>query len=163
MRRATAAVVMVTSLFLGCSDDSSEPEADTVTREEFTARVDAICADRSRAIEDFEPPRNAEESARLLRRFLPVMRDQLARIRALGEPPESGSSTYLQWFAARDGIVETTADMIDAAEEGDAGRFQELASLQQQLDEKADEAAAAYGFEVCGQSGAEDFSEDASR
>ena len=132
------------------------------TRAEFIARVDAICADRSNAVEGQEPPRNLEESARFLRRLLPVLREQLARIRALGEPPDDGARTYVEWFEARDGIVETTADMIDAAEDKDIARFQELATLQQQLDEAADEAAAAYGFEECGRSGEEDISEDAS-
>lgn len=155
-------LLLACALLTGCNGDEQPSDAEGPTRAEFIARVDAICADRSNALEDLDPPRNLEESARFLRRVLPVIRDQLERIRALGAPPDDGAQTYVQWFEARDGIVETTADMIDAAEEGDAARFQELAALQQQLDEKADNAAAAYGFEVCGASGTEDISEDAS-
>ena len=91
-----------------------------------------------------------EESAQFLREVLPVIREQLDRIRALGEPPEDGADVYLEWFEARDSIVEATAQMIEAAEEEDRRLFQQLAAVQQELDERADAAATEYGFESCG-------------
>ena len=162
MKRIALVVLFSLLVCTACDGAAREAGDDVLTKAEFRERVDAICADRSNALEGLAPPENLEESAVFLRRLLPVIRDQVARIRALGEPPEDGAQAYLEWFEAREGVVETTADMIDAAEDGDAARFQGLATVQQELDEKADEAAATYGFEVCGRSGEEAFSEDGS-
>ena len=134
------------------SDESPGGGSSQMTKAEFIERVDAICASTN-PLEGVDPPKNLSEGARFLRRLLPVIRAQLDRIRAVGQPPEEDAATYLEWFEARDGIVETTADMIEAAEEGDAAQFGRLALLQQELDADADEAARAYGFEVCGGSG----------
>ena len=144
---------------LSACDGGSSPEPTStgasLSRADFVAEVDAICASDRDKLTGLEPPRGLDEAAGFLREVLPVIRDQLNRIRDLGQPPEIESETYLDWFQARDGIVETTAAMIEAAEEGDRDQFQRLAVLQQELDERADEAADSYGFEVCG-AGAED-------
>ncbi len=159
MRRGLiSAFVAFAVLVSGCDgggSDVSEQEnggASAITKAEFIERIDAICAS-GHAIEGLEPPENLAESERFLRRVLPVIRSQLDRIRAVGEPPERDSATYIEWFEARDGIVETTARMIEAARDGDRAQFGRLAMLQQELDAQADEAARAYGFEVCGVSG----------
>ena len=148
-------IVFAFGLVMAGCDDSSDPEAQPaagaeLTRAEFTAEVDAICADDSSDLEGLEAPDNLKDSGPFLREVLPVIRDQLNRIREVGEPPEPGRETFLRWFAARDGIVETTAAMIEAAEEGDESQFQRMVLVQRELDERADAAADAYGLEVCG-------------
>lgn len=157
MKTLIAAFVALAALFSGCEggSDTLEEGGGTpaqMTKAEFIERVDAICAN-SDPIEGLEAPKNLSEAAPFLRRLLPVIRDQLDRIRAVGQPPDQDAATYLEWFEARDGIVETTADMIEAAEDGDAAQFGRLAVLQQELDAQADEAARAYGFQSCGGSG----------
>ena len=148
------ACVLTFATLVACdgSGDTDPPvnEAPRLSRAEFTAEVDAICAADRDKLGGLEAPEGLRGAPQFLRQVLPVIREQLARIRDLGEPPAEGAETYLDWFQARNGIVETTAQMIEAAESGDNDQFQRLAILQQQLDEKADEAADAYGFEVCG-------------
>lgn len=159
MRRASKAARVVlagTALLLAlsaCEDEGDTPAAEgapQLSRSEFTAAVDEICAADRDALTDLEAPRGLKGAPEFLREVLPVIREQLVRVRELGDPPAEGAETYLDWLQARDGIVQTTAQMIEAAESGDRDQFQRLAILQQQLDEKADEAAEEYGFEVCG-------------
>ena len=152
-RAPVVAVLCCVALVAACDGDPEDSGEETLTRAEFTARVDDICSSPQEAIEGLEPPRNLDETARFLREVLPVIRGQLDRIRALGDPPESGSDAYFEWFEARDAIVEATAQMIAAAEEGDRQLFQQLAAVQEELDERADAAAKEYGFESCGSFG----------
>ena len=145
------------ALLVACNGDDgssdSSPDSTELTRAEFTAQADAICeSDRGR-LSGFDPPRGLGATAAVLREVLPVIRDQINRLRELGEPPSDGAQVYLDWFQARDAIVEATAQMIEAAEQGDRDQFQRLAILQKELDERADEAAEEYGFEVCGTGG----------
>ena len=142
---------------LSSACDGGSPSVDQgrvagASRAEFIAKVDEICAGDRSALEDIDPPRNLKESGPFLRQVLPVIRDQIAAIRELGEPPAERRDVYLEWVQARDGIVKTTVLMIEAAESGDEQEFQTLAAAQRDLDTAADKAAAEYGFEVCGSS-----------
>lgn len=150
--------VLVLSLLLfstacdggGDGGENGETLTAQLSRAELIEKVDEICSVGRSQLENLEPPKSLKESAPFLREILPVIRDQLVEIRELGEPPADGREIYLQWIEARDGIVETTAKMIGAAEEGDEDQFQQLAALQQGLDQQADKAANEYGFKVCG-------------
>ena len=153
--RAVATALVFVSILLSSCDGGDTPEGDGsapsgLTRAELIEQVDEICTKGRAQLKDLQPPKNLKESSQFLRQILPIIREQLTKIRGLGEPPEDGRRVYLQWIEARDGIVETTARMIAAAEEGDQSEFQRLAALQQDLDTQADKAASAYGFKVCG-------------
>lgn len=136
----------------GGSPGVEQGQAVGTSRAAFIEKVDEICAGDRAELEDIGPPRNLKESGPFLRQVLPVIRDQIAAIRELGEPPAKRRDVYLKWLQARDGIVETTVLMIEAAESGDEQQFQSLAAAQKDLDTAADKAAAEYGFEVCGSS-----------
>ena len=153
--RLVAAALAVLALVTACDGGGDTPDEDQdaaqeLTRAELVEAVDEICTQGRSQLENLEPPKNLDESAQFLRRILPIIREQLTEIRELGEPPEDGRRIYLQWIEARDGIVETTAQMIAAAEEGDQTEFQRLAAIQQDLDVQADKTAGVYGFKVCG-------------
>ena len=153
--RVVATALVFAAILLPSCDGGDTPDEDKsatsgLTRTELIQQVDEICTKGRAQLKDLEPPKNLKESSRFLRQILPIIREQLTWIRGLGEPPEDGRSVYLQWIEARDGIVETTARMIAAAEEGDRSEFERLAAIQQDLDTQADKAAKAYGFKVCG-------------
>lgn len=136
----------------GGSPSVDRGQAAGASRASFIEKVDKICAGDRAELEDIDPPRNLKESGPFLRQVLPVIRDQIAAIRELGDPPPERRDVYLEWLQARDGIVETTVLMIDAAESGEEQQFQSLATVQRDLETAADKAAAEYGFKVCGSS-----------
>ena len=157
MRRSVQVVACALLFALGtsaCSGGDDPPQNEGkpsgLTRAQLIEKVDEICTKGRAQLENLEPPKSLKESAPFLRKILPIIRKQLTEIRELGEPPEEERQTYVDWVEARDGIVETTAQMIAAAEEGDETEFQRLAAIQQDLDTQADKAAGAYGFKVCG-------------
>ena len=160
MKRALRACALIFVLVLVACDGggeqatNGESESDGgITHAEYVEKVDAICADDRARLQELEPPTNLEESGPFLRKILPVIRDQIAAVRDLGEPPAERRDIFFQWLEARDGIVETTAQMIGAAEDGEEKEFGRLGAIQQDLDRAADKAAAAYGLKVCGSSG----------
>ena len=140
----------------GRSDPLGEPAATNgaaLTKAQLITEIDAICSGARDLLEGLEAPGTLKEAAKFLRKVLPVIRDQAQEIKALGDPPSQDRDLYLEWLSAREGIVETTALMIKAAEERDRNGFERHAILQSDLDSRADAAAQKYGFEVCGSSG----------
>ncbi len=139
-------------LFLGaCSDDDEGNAPEPLTKADVIERVDKICRQGQGQIEGLEAPKSLAASADFLGRVLPVVRENLDRIRAIGQVPAEDRELFLEWLQAREGIVKTTQQMIAAAEAKDQAAFQRLASEQDKLDSRADKAAREYGFKVCGQ------------
>ena len=138
-------------LCLGACDGDDETAPQPLTKADVIARVDEICSRGQGQIEGLEPPKNLAASAEFLGRVLPVVQENLDRIRGVGRVPAEDRKTYLEWLQAREGIVQTTRQMIEAAEARDQVEFERLAAEQAELDSRADKAARDYGFEVCGQ------------
>ncbi len=133
-----------------CSDDDKGSAPQTVTKADVIARVDKICRQGQGQIEGLEAPKSLEASADFLGRVLPVVRENLDRIRAIGRVPAEDRQVFLDWLQAREGIVQTTQQMIAAARAKNKAEFQRLAAQQDELDSRADKAAREYGFKVCG-------------
>lgn len=134
-----------------CSGDDEGAAPELLSKEDVIERVDEICRQGQGQIEGLEAPKSLEASADFLGRVLPVVRENLDRIRAIGEIPAEDRRVFLDWLQAREGIVHTTQEMIAAAQADDKAEFQRLAAEQDQLDARADKAAREYGFKVCGQ------------
>ncbi|MDQ3954731.1 MAG: hypothetical protein M3285_04180, partial [Actinomycetota bacterium] len=66
-----------------CSDDDKGSAPQTVTKADVIARVDKICRQGQGQIEGLEAPKSLEASADFLGRVLPVVRENLDRIRAI--------------------------------------------------------------------------------
>ncbi len=116
------------------------------------ARVDDLCGEGRTQIEGFETPRSLSQSAAFLSEVLPVIKQNLRRVRAVGPIPAQDRAIYLEWLQARTAIVQTTEKMLAAAADKDLALFQRFAAEQGELDNRADAAARKYGFEVCGRS-----------
>lgn len=151
LARGLVGCALIVSLS-ACSGDDGGGVEKPLTKLDVIARVDKICAEGQGQIEGLKAPRSLAASADFLGRVLPVVRANLNLIRAVGEVPAEDREVYLQWLQAREGIVQTTKQMIAAAEAKDEAEFRRLAAEQDELDERADKAARKYGFKVCGQS-----------
>lgn len=135
-----------------CSGDDGGTAPEPLTKADVIARADKICRQGQGQIEGLKAPKSLEASADFLGRVLPVVRENLDRIRAIGQVPAEDRRVFLDWLEAREGIVQTTQEMIAAAEAKDQAEFHRLAAEQDRLDSRADKAAREYGFKVCGQS-----------
>ncbi len=145
------AVLTICAFVAACDAGGEKNEQSRpLDKADVIARVDKLCSEGRTRIEDLDPPKSLAESADFLSRLLPVVEDQLDKIRLVGPIPAKDRDVYLRWLRARQGIVETTRRMIDAAEKKDELMFRQLAAEQDLLDEVADDAAEDYGFKVCG-------------
>lgn len=154
-RRLPVAALLASCLVAAACDgggggQTTDPSR-ALTKAEVIDRVDELCSEGRTRLEDLDPPKSLRQTDEFLSRLLPVVEKQLDRIRLVGPIPAQDRATYIRWLRARQGIVELTRRMIDAAEEGDATAFRQLASEQDLLDEVADKAAREYGLKVCGE------------
>lgn len=129
------------------NDDAGEAGADSITKAEWIARADAICAEGNQRVQKqvggrlagLEPgsPTFDRAHARILSEVaLPDLRDQVAQISALGAPRGDEERVDAILAAVRAGIDESTAD--PAAFNAPDGSIAEAASL-----------IGEYGSKVC--------------
>jgi hypothetical protein len=134
-----------------CGDDDSSDDESTVSKQEFVAQANGVCADGSRAIErearelfaSFED--GGEPSARQLERFgaeilLPGIREQVDAIDALPRPEGDEDEIDEIVALAREGLADGEQDPASlAAEDGGPPEISE-----------AESRLVAYGVDRCG-------------
>lgn len=140
MRRALLAVAVMAT---GCGGD------DALTKEKYTARLDAACrefAERERRIGD---PRTAADLVRfgpaIVRAFEETILDGVESV----DPPEevAGEAAQLQQLAHDQRDV--LAALVDAARDRDVARLGQLAAQNRSLNEQAGSIARRLGADSC--------------
>jgi hypothetical protein len=142
---ATAVAVLAAFALAGCGGGEREP----LTREQLIAQADAICAEASDELDALGEPETPEELADLAAEAAAIAEDQLRRLRDL-QPPAGDEDDYTAMLDLTEEQIEATRGIAEAAAAGDAEAAQARLAEVQELDDEADELAAAYGFEVCG-------------
>jgi hypothetical protein len=126
----------------GCGDDDDGDEAASLTKEEWIAQADEICAQGNEEIgqqagEVFGggPPSAAEERRFAEEVVVPNIEEQVADVKALS-PPE--------------GDEEQVDAIIAAAEEGLAQAEENPLAINEDALDEATQLMAEYGSKVCG-------------
>jgi len=162
LRAKTIAVSLVAGLALAaCGDDGGDP----LSKEDYVAQADAVCADYSTQLETvFEEAFAAVDETDLadaqaaaqqyetaLGDFETVMREQIEALRAL-EPPEADVDELQSQLDDLDAAVTEFVDLVEA---GAAGDEEALAAIESDVDPFAavNERAFEYGLQVCGADG----------
>jgi hypothetical protein len=162
LRARTIAVTLVAGLSLAaCGDDSGDP----LSKEDFIAQADAICADHGTQLDAIfeeafaevdetdldDPEAAAQQYAGVVADSEPVMRDQVEALRAL-EPPEADADELQSQLDDLDAAVTEFVDLVEA---GAAGDEEALAAIESDVDPFAavNERAFEYGLQVCGAEG----------
>lgn len=151
---AALATALALGLAAGCGDDdgsadSSTTTAPAITKAEFVARANEICADGDAAIEQAAnatftsagPPDAATLEGFFTDTLIPSLQAQRDAIAALPQPPGDESAIDAIVAALDDGIAEGTADPeLFATEAGPPGVA------------RATTLAQEYGLQECGAS-----------
>ena len=160
LRAKTIAVSLVAGLSLAaCGDDGG---GESLSKEDFIAQADAICADHGTQLDAIfeeafaevdetdmdDPQAAAQQYAGVVADSEPVMRDQVEALRAL-EPPEADADELNSQLDALDAAV---TEFVDLTEDGAAGDEAALAAIESDVDPFAavNERAFEYGLRVCG-------------
>jgi hypothetical protein len=155
VKRALFAVASLTSVLAlvgaGCGgdDDDDGGGASNVTKEEFIANADEICAgytERGEALgDDLAADASTEEvSAVILEDALPLFREQIAELRELDLPEADADELEQLWDDLEAGADEFEQQLEDDPEVALSDDFDPFA--------EANAFATEYGMEECGSS-----------
>lgn len=133
--------LVVATLLAGCNDDG-------LSKEEFIARADEVCADVNARTQELEQPRDPREFTRFARRAKAITEEAVADLRAL-EPPEDDAATIDRMIDNIEEAVNVLPEIGDAVAAEDFQRVQELGTQVQASAQQAQEIAQDYGFEEC--------------
>lgn len=152
---ARCALIAVAVLLGGCGS--------TVTKSDFVARADAICASTTRQLRTIPPPdvsavaparQTTAALAGYLDEVLPIAQSEAAKVRALKRPdgkPRDRAALDAYVGALAQAVVDYRALAI-AARQGDAPG---VASAEAALrTNRVASLAASYGLQACGSAGA---------
>lgn len=100
------------------------PFAGELSRAEFIAQGDGICAQAGDAFEELQkvPPRTAPQAADLTARLVDIAADELDEIAGLNPPSELDGDVD-RYLAAREEGIELLREGLDAAEAGEPRRY----------------------------------------
>jgi hypothetical protein len=142
------AAALAVALSPGCGGGAESTDA-PLTRAEWIARADAICADANARIEALGEPKNAGELAGMTEDAVAINDKALASIRALQPPPEIEEQVVraLELSERQNEIAHAIAE---AAGKGDRVSVQNLVAELAPLESEARDIAKAIGLEQCG-------------
>jgi hypothetical protein len=143
----------VAGLLLAVSGCGSDDGGGALTKEEWIASADAICADMMAQEEEIPEPQSVEEMVAASEEFFEITRAGIGELKDLGAP-EGDEGAVAEIVAAFEDLVAAGDAFIDAvvesgsldemsAEAEDA--FRDLETAQQQ----AKETAESYGLTGC--------------
>ena len=144
------ALVATLLLVAGCGDDG---DGETITKQEWLASAEAICADMSAQEDEIAEPQDLEEMADAVDRILEITDEGIDELKALSAPDgdEEAVAGIIESF---EGLAAAGAEFIDAVVASGSldemtpeveAAFRDLELAQQQAQETAGE----YGLTGC--------------
>ena len=118
-----------------------------LSREEFVAELDRICADFRETEDALPEPQSLEEIAEKGRTVRKEFGAAIERTRDLGEPPEEIRADVNRFLEISDELHRRIGELVEAAEEEDVPRLQGLADEGEKLQQESDEIAERLGAE----------------
>jgi hypothetical protein len=148
-RVLAAAALAVVSIAAGCGGGGENGGGDLLTSEEFVQQADGLCADANQQIGALSEPQNVQELATYAAEALSISEQTLD---ALGElsPPEDLQAQYDRALELLDEQNAIGRQIVDAAEEGDTARIEELSAQAEALEAETDQIAVDLGLQTCG-------------
>lgn len=144
----TAASALLALVAAGCGTGAGRG-ADHLTRHEFVAQADAICAEYTGKIDNLGEPASQAELGTFIRRAKDLAADQFAALREL-EPPGEIEKTVNEAYALAAEQLALFDDLGDATDANDQKKMREISDELDALDVKSDSLAVEIGLKECG-------------
>lgn len=143
----------------GCGGGDDE-ESGPLTKDEYIAQADQICADSKTETDALEAEFNSafdagdlEGAADVLEEANAIVEDAVADLESL-EPPEEDQATIDEFLSLSDQQVEIGGQLADAIREGgDQATVQDIGAQADDLEQQSDAIADDYGLTDCGSAG----------
>lgn len=137
------AAAMIAALFSGACG------GDRLTKEEFIAAADQICAEAEEKIKELERPTNPANIDAFVDEAIELTEGTLEELRDL-KPPELDEDRLNQMFDAIEDAIDQLPSLAEAAQSEDTSAIQEASQEVQEATQTSQEIASEYGFEKCG-------------
>jgi len=137
--------LLATGLLAGGGGSAGD---DTLTRDEYAARADAICAKHKKQSDALDRPATLSELANVADDVIPILKSARDELRNL-EPPPDEKAAADSWLDQFDVIIEDVEKIRDKAKENDADGVQELAQPALDHNNRANELAKQLGMTTC--------------
>lgn len=121
-----------------------------VTREDFAAEANPICARVNSAVADLGEPQSAEEFVSFAGEALPLIRDGLDDLRAV-EAPEEDQDAFDEFIDTSQQMTDKTEEASAAAQAGDQAALQAAIAEIDQLNTDSIGMAADLDLDDCAQ------------
>ncbi|HTU14249.1 MAG TPA: hypothetical protein VMF31_03555 [Solirubrobacterales bacterium] len=147
------AVLLIAGL-AGCG--GSDDDSGGLSKDEFIAQADQICADATAATDANEAEFDSavqsgdlDAAADLIADSNTTIQDAIDEIAAL-EPPEDDQATIDEFLSLSDDQADVAGQVEDAIRAGDNETLNELGTQADKLQKESDALADDYGFIDCG-------------
>jgi hypothetical protein len=141
---ATAAGFSASLLLASCGGDG-----DGLSREEFVAEADAICAEYDQRVQEIEQPQGLDDVERYADEAQPVIEEGMTELREL-EPPEELQDDWNAFISSSEESLDFLDELREAGAAGDPERIQEIAQEVSAVNDEANGIARELGLEDCG-------------
>ena len=145
----SATILMLLLLAAGCGGDAASAP---LSADDYRAQADAICAETNAELDKVPDPSSAADIVKRLEQARPIVDTQIARLKDLS-PPEDLVSDHMRAIALLEEQLElsgTIATRIDDGEEA-FEVVNDVVPKLEDIDARADRAAAGLQLTVCGQ------------
>jgi hypothetical protein len=150
MRRCLILLVVLLVVAACGDDDAAGDEA--LSKAEWIAAADAICAEDNAELALIPEPQTPEEAAEAGARAIQVQRTGLAEVRAL-VPPQGDEAVVGEILDSVEAVLDWSEEFIEALVAGDDAKAEELHAEGERLTEEAIRLAEEYGLQECVTSG----------
>jgi len=150
--------VLAGAAFVGCGGSDGD-SGDALSKEEYIAQADAICAETSvksdAAVNEFATAYQSGDfnsAADIIQETGVTTDAALADLKEL-VPPEEDQETIDSLFEVSDEQSALVADFVEAVRSGDDAAVQAVGVQADELDTQSNQIADDYGFVDCGSAG----------
>lgn len=144
MRRASL-LALLTILFLtACGGGGGK----RLTKGEYAAKADAICAKGNRQTNALPNPSNLSELADVADKTIPILDDAIRDLRKL-RPPANEQDTVDQWLDEVEKLRDDLKEIRDKAKDKDMQGIQTVATKAQEHNMQSNALATELGLKVC--------------
>jgi len=127
-------------------------EAGGLTKEEYVSQLDQICADFNAKQDEIGEPETLEDVVEQGPRVQDEFEAAVERIRDLGDPPAEIAEDADRFLEIADESQRLIGDLVEAAEDDDLQRAEEIAEEGGALNDESEEIARELGAESCAES-----------
>lgn len=136
--------MLATTLLAACGGSSDN----ALTREEYAAKADAICAKYKKQTDALDRPATLPDLANVADDVIPILKKARRELRSL-KPPGDEQATATSWLDEFDVVISDVEKIRDKAKVKDSAGVRELAQPALDHNHRANELAKELGMKTC--------------